>query len=123
MWQEVIERLALALGVTDGKKLQCSLQQIVGMAPSLLHGLHIRSYAPLTNEPIRIQTRFQGHDANIESLLGEQRYRLFCRVRPCIVRVEIDEQLLRVAAEEARLHFGEGCPTGGKNVLETGHVR
>ncbi len=64
----------------------------------------------------------EGDDPDLKILFGEQGNRLFRGVCARSVRVEVDEKLLGVAAEQPDLHLGKGRSAGRQHIVKSGHV-
>ena len=123
MRQQVVEGFALALGRPGREKLHRPVNQVVRVALGSFDGGHVVLDAALANKAVGIEPSVEGNYPDLKILFGEQGNRLLRGVCAGGVRVEIDEETLGVAAEQAHLQLGKCRSAGGEHILNSRHVR
>ena len=76
----------------------------------------------LADEAVGVEAAFERDDLDLEALFGEQGDGFLGGGGAGGVGVEVDDDALGEAAEEADLRLGEGGAGGGEDVVDAGHV-
>ena len=123
MWgRRKFRALTLASAVRRGEELAGAVDEVVGVALGGAEGGHVGLDAVLADEAVGVEAAFEGDDFDVEVLFGEQGDGFFGGVGAGGVGVEVDDDALGEAAEQADLHLGEGGAGGGEDVVDAGHV-
>ena len=112
----------LASAVRGGKQLAGALDQVVGVASRVAQRRPVGRDALLADEAVGIEAAFERDDLDVEVLFGQQRDGFFGRGGARRVGVEVDDDALGEAAEQAHLHLRERGAGDGEHVLNPGHV-
>ncbi len=122
MRQQVVEGLDLGFGRARREERAGALDEVVLVAACSAEGFHISLDAALADVAVGIEADFKGDDFDFKSFLGEEADGFFGGVGSGGVGVEVDDDALAVATEEAGLHLGEGGAAGGEDVGDAGEV-
>ena len=120
--EEEVEGLDLGVGGAAGELFAGVVDEVVGVALGVAEGGHVGLDALLADEAVGIEAALEGDDFDFEVFFGEERDGFLCGGDACGVGVEVDDDALGEAAEEADLHLGEGGAGGGDDVFNSGHV-
>ena len=120
--QEEVHGLELGLRGAGGEELAGAVDEVVGVALGAAEGGHVGLHAALADEAVGVEAALEGDDLDLEALFGEQGDGLFGGVGAGEVGVEVDDDAVGEAGEEADLVLGEGGAGGGEDVADAGHV-
>jgi hypothetical protein len=122
MREKEVEGFDLGVGGAAGELFAGVVDEVVGVALGVAERGHVLLNALLADEAIRVEAAFEGYDLYFEVLFGEEGDGFFCGGDAGGVGVEVDDDALGEAAEEANLHLGESSAGGGDDVFYPGHV-
>ena len=120
--EEEVESLDLGVGGAAGELFAGAVDEVVGVAFGVAKGGHVRLDALLADEAVGIEAAFEGDDLYFEVLFGEEGNGFFGGGGAGGVGIEVDDDALGEAAEEANLHLGEGGAGGREDVFDSGHI-
>jgi hypothetical protein len=120
--EEEVEGFDFGVSGAAGELFAGVVDEEVGVAFGVAERGHVGLDALLAEEAVGVEAAFEGDDLDFEVLFGEERDGFFCGGDAGGVGVEVDDDALGEAAEEADLHLGEGGAGGGDDVLNSGHV-
>ena len=112
----------MASAVRAGEELAGAVDEVVGVALGAAQGAPVGLDALLADEAVGIEAAFEGDDLHVEVLFGEQGDGFFGGGGAGGVGIEVDDDALGEAAEQADLRLGERGAGGGDDVVNSGHV-
>jgi len=120
--EEEVHGLDFGFGGAGGEDLAGAIDEVVGVAFGAAEGGHVGVHAAFADEAVRVKAVLEGDDLDLEALFGEQGDGFFGGGGAGLIGVEVDDDAVGEAGEEADLVFGEGGAGGGKDVADAGHV-
>ncbi len=117
-----LTELDLGFGGARGEELAGAVDEVVGVAFGFAQRRAVSLDAVLADEAVGIEAAFERDDLDVEVLFGEQGDGFFGCGCAGGVGIEVDDDALGEAAEEADLSFSEGGAGGGDYVMNSGHV-